>query len=473
MTTRLLSPQSTSLHSERRSANAPGTTRIPTRGRFGIELLTPGPPALSLGPPAVLAYFKSRWGEVDGYLPVLSKLKIERPQWRIVGILAGERLIRTIDQQPFLYSELRKTLDVLVSQTAPVRKARGLLGQGWFGQIAEKPMAFAHNAVSWFHRQCVRWSTREVLRYLRRENVRFILKDHGSDDSFLDLLQKTFPAKCVGAPHGTGIYLAPPNSNPCSLQTIKLDLFLAGHSMEIPCLESFLGESNRARIRVVGRPRYDQWWIDHLSQVPEFLVSEECRRAARFKRTFLFATRGPSQRFLPEPVYQYLVRSAAEVVLRDPGHLLLIKPHPQQNIRALSALLADWPSNQWLISSFQTMQLARLADMAICMVSGVILDALAVGKPTVEFFRYAPHASESFFADASGRTVSAYGHLGLVVRAETKEELAACIDEFFAGRSTRWQEQRRKAAAFLHLDNRSTDRVLEAMSSLASTVNPG
>jgi len=151
----------------------------------------------------------------------------------------------------------------------------------------------------------------------------------------------------------------------------------------------------------------------------------------------------------------------------------LIKPHPKQDLALLAQQLAAWDPQQWMISSFQTLQLAHLSDFVICMVSGVILDALAARKPTVEFFRYSP-GLDYFFQDPSGRIVSAYGKFGLVPCAQSEDELRALVEEYFStnGQSKRWQEHRRTTDAFMRLDNQTTDRVVAAIDNLLSARQP-
>jgi 3-deoxy-D-manno-octulosonic-acid transferase len=76
--------------------------------------------------PAVLAYFKSRWGEVDGYLPVLHKFKKMHPDWRIIAVIGSEHMANTVDEQAFLYTELKDTVDTLI-RLAPNKSKRNFL----------------------------------------------------------------------------------------------------------------------------------------------------------------------------------------------------------------------------------------------------------------------------------------------------------------------------------------------------------
>jgi hypothetical protein len=429
-------------------------------GRFLIRELNPPQHSLkgrkdNPNPPTLLAYFKSRWGEVDGYLPILHKFKETHPNWRIIGILKSERMVNTASSQPFLYNKLEDTVDVLIHLSP---KTAMLPHHIWYQKWVRK-------IASWYHRKCIHLSWRHVFRYLKHEKIELILKDHGHDDLVLLKLQSMFPAKCVSTPHGTGIFVIPPGSSYLKEQNTKVDLFLAGDQSEVPCFQKLLGSSQASHIQVVGRPRYDPWWIEHLVQLSHFKTSKEFALAQKSERTFLFVTREPSSSFFPKSVFQYLVRTVAETTLSNPNDLLIIKPHPLQDLGLLKEILKDFDSSRWIISSLQSMQLAYISDFSICMLSSVILDSLAVGKPTVEYFQYTC-GLDRFLKDEKGKTTSIYKRLGLVVSAEKKEELENLIKDYFHSKKPCWKQQVDQFKEFLKTDNNSTSRAITAMEQL-------
>lgn len=442
---------------------SPKNERLRKIGRFLIEeSKTPDTPAgqarAETSPPTVFAYFKSRWGEVDGYLPVLHKFKEMHPDWRIIAVIGSEHMANTVDDQAFLYNELKDTVDTLIRLTP---KSPSTSKQIFYRKWIRK-------TTSWYHRKCVRFSWRKVFEFLNDEEIKVIIKDHGHDDGFLLHIQSVFPAAiCVAAPHGTGIYIESPEANFRTQKNSKIDLLLIGDEAEIPCFLKTINRTGEATIQAVGRPRYDRWWIEHLAQLPCFTTSEEHQLAQKSQRVFLFATRGPSSSFFPTESFEYLIKTVAETVLSEPGNLLLIKPHPQQDLEFIQSTMAQYPTNSWKISSLQTMQLAQISDFVICMLSGVILDALAVGKPTVEYFQYTQKLP-CFFQNENGKTVSIYGKLGLAVTAERQEELKALIDDYFSENkhSDQWEQQQLQASKFMKLDNQSSMRSVDAIQSL-------
>ena len=310
------------------SAKTPSQVYLPEQskklGRFIVEELQTSQSGsnnhnTALAPVA-LAYFRSRWGEVDGYIPLLHKYKEQHPDWRIIAIIANERMSNSIEEQPLLYNELKRTADTLIRlnpQSTSLTKR--IFYQKWIGKLH-----------SWYHRKCTRLSWRHIFDYLKDEKIELIFKDHRSDDSFLVQLQSIHPAKCISAPHGTGIFIDQSGSNYRKSTHAKIDLFLAGDPIEIPTFQKVVPSTTI--VKAVGRPRYDRWWIEHLAQLPIFKSSEEYKIANEKKRVFLFVTRGPSPIFFPAEVFEYLVKTVAEITLRKPDTLLLIKPHPQQDL---------------------------------------------------------------------------------------------------------------------------------------------
>jgi hypothetical protein len=445
-------------HASRSNSTATPTAENAT-SRCGRFLIDQRLTCQATKAPAVLAYFKSRWGEVDGYLPVLHKFKEMHPDWRIIAVIGSERMANTVGEQTFLYNELKDTADILIR---PAPKSPSTAKRIFYRKWIRK-------ATSWYHRKCVRFSWRKIFKFLEDEEIKVIIKDNGHDDEFLLQVQANFPAICVSAPHGTGIFIEPTEVNFRKKQQIKIDLFLAGDESEIPCFQKFLGSPESVNMQVIGRPRYDQWWIEHLAQLQCFTTSQEYQLAKKSQRVFLFATRGPSTTYFPTESFEYLIRTVAETVLSEPGNLLLIKPHPQQDLEFIKSTMAQYPTNSWRISTLQTMQLAKISNFAICMHSSVILDALAIGKPTVEYFQFTRRQNE-FFIDEKGKTISAYAKLGLLVPADNKEDLQRLIVDYFdsENRSTHWQEQRIHTAKFLKLDNNASHRAVTEIEKLLS-----
>lgn len=442
---------------------SPPNERLRKLGRFLVEESeTPSNTTEQVhaetSPPTALAYFKSRWGEVDGYLPVLHKFKEMHPDWRIIAVIRSEHMANTVDEQAFLYNELKDTVDTLI-RLAP--KSRSTSNQIFY-------LKWIRKITSWYHRKCVRLSWRKVFEFLNDEEIKVIIKDHGNDDGFLLHIQSAFPAAiCVGAPHGTGIFIEKPEANFRTQKNSKVDLFLAGDEAELPSFKKTMDRTGRTNIQAIGRPRYDRWWIEHLAALPCLSSSEEQQLAKKSQRVFLFATRGPSSTFFPTKSFEYLIKTVAETVLSEPGNLLLIKPHPQQDLEFIKSTMAQYAPESWKISSLQTMQLAHISDFVICMVSSVILDALAVGKPTVEYFQY-KEGQHIFLKDENKKTISAYTHLGLVAPADNKEELEDLIDDYFdkENRSARWEKQRIQTAKFMKLDNNASHKAVAEIEKL-------
>lgn len=406
--------------------------------------------------PTVIIYFRSRWGEIDGYLPTLKLLKERHPELFFFIILGNDRLAETIQEQPLLFSELKKISNTIVHLRTKgnFREKKNFLNK-WKSKLFKSYLQ-KMTSLSW----------RPVLKELKKLNPILVIKDHVNDNSCLQLLSNTFHIPSVASPHGTGIFIEQDGLDYRKMRKGEVDLFLVGEESEIPWFKKTLKNQNNTRLSAVGRPRYDQWWIDHLSHLEKFKSSPEVAFSAQARRVYLFVTRGPSPIFFPKEVFREVVKEVMDTVLLDKDSVVLIKPHPQQNPEELQALLSSYDSSRWMISSLQTMQLAQMCDLTLCMVSSVILDCLAVKKPVIEYFRYTT-GEHIFKKNLNGETVSNYTELGLAIPADNPNTLNHLIEEYFSStRPEKWTQQYEIARHLLRLDNKASIRSVEEIEQL-------
>ena len=167
---------------------------------------------------------------------------------------------------------------------------------------------------------------------------------------------------------------------------------------------------------------------------------------------------------MPYNLFEFLIRSVCETVFKYEDAFLLIKPHPRQKLDPLLSILSDYPADRWMITKFQALQVSFLSNFVISMWSSIILDALATRKPVVEFFdhKYNPRALK----DKNGNLCSEYGYTKISVPARNKEELKNLVDGYFKNTNTIvWQNQIKNAHNLLKLDNMSSKRASDVISS--------
>jgi len=175
---------------------------------------------------------------------------------------------------------------------------------------------------------------------------------------------------------------------------------------------------------VSGYPPFYQSWRSHVA----------AQAAADFpgiqgKRLFVVFARGPAPH---KPDKGQIMTAEMEVrlltdivsVARDewPEARVWIKPHPYQDIAFLQGLAREHPQVEIRHESVQ--RLSALADVAISTYSSASLDALAYGKPSIEYFE---ETANFRAAHPGGSSFGAYGVVICRSRAELKGALERAV----------------------------------------------
>lgn len=366
---------------------------------------------MSEKPPVIILIVSKSFGEVDWILPVLVNLKQQQPEWRIITLFGHKLIHDYLLLNTALYAEFKK-----ISSLNIVPQEIGSL----FRDEVEP------------------------------DQVKMILKDYNEDQycPFKTEVERQCPhALVISYPHSNHIFSNRETdtlrqcANPDAYSSH--DIFLLCSDHDIPYWSAYV---NIAKIRTFGYPRYDRWWMDRLLSAPGLAATPEYRRARQAGKVFFYISRGAHSVYLSRNDYEYLLRSTLEEALRHEDALLIIKAHPRQDMDELKRILDDYDSSRWLVSGLHLMQLAALADVVISGWSSGILDALAVNKPVIEFWRFSGKDPDCRIAP-DGRPTTIYRELGLARPAETREELAGLIAEALRDPDAPpWQQQRQAFA---------------------------
>ncbi len=434
---------------------------------------------------AVVASYKNSWGEIDASLPMLVELKRIRNDFRIVAIIESTMMMSQDSIVPVLFDRLKKVSDVLVYPALDAAQTARISEKGKAGSIKKKIY------VSHIKRQ-LRAAVRNILkmtlipwwlyRYLQGEmierewslffkhlvnprDVKIILEDHTKLTSLQRLLRdKCRNARIILYPHATSLYISNYVGKTPKIKK-SADAILLSSDLAIQwARDKFPGVS---QCEVVGFARYDKWWMETVFKDRAFLdlrkrISENVKNMI-----FAFFTHDTDPAFLPYEDFEYLVRSACDVVFSYRNGFLLIKPHPRQDVRTIVKMMGAYPEGRWLITNMQALQVSIMSDFVIAMTSSTILDALAVEMPVVEFFnhRHNPRA----IINNEGKYLSEYGFMNLSIFAETKGELQHFVGDYFSeSPGFIWAEQRKRAMEILKLDNLSSHRAANFICKLAS-----
>ena len=120
------------------------------------------------------------------------------------------------------------------------------------------------------------------------------------------------------------------------------------------------------------------------------------------------------------------MKTVLEELFKLPDCLLIIKPHPRQDVELVKSYLNDFPKDRWVISNMNTFTLATLSDFTVSFWSSAITDSLAMGIPAIEYYKYDTNFYQTL-VDEDNRIVSFYTKLNFALRANTEEELSSAI----------------------------------------------
>ncbi|MDA8134469.1 MAG: hypothetical protein M0T82_07585 [Desulfobacteraceae bacterium] len=265
---------------------------------------------------------------------------------------------------------------------------------------------------------------------INSERVKIIFKDFNNDEfaPFKTQIEKhCSDALLVSYPHSSYIYSVM-GKDPISIcqnpdAYSKHDIFLLGSENDIPYWSEFV---NTKKIRTLGTPRYDSWWLKNFIEDPDLTSSEEFQKAQKADKVFFWIGRGVHPHYLSRNDYEYLLKSMADVIFSYNNPLLIIKPHPRQDIDELFKLLSTYDHNRYLVSGLHLLQLSHISDVVISAWSSGALDALAMKKPVIEFWRFGgrdPLCRKTL----GGNYTTIYRELGLVAAADTREDLDSLL----------------------------------------------
>ena len=350
----------------------------------------------------VLVLFRDSFGEVDWILPVLHKLKQFKPEWRIIAVFSPlwRKYHKVILTNRTLESELQRVADKII-----------------FYNNKEKFYSEIKNP----------------------EQVHIILKDYSPDRfPFRPDIEKMFPhAKVIAFPHGITMFYVQKRNNIRNCDgwgkmDVKTELILLNSELEArSCYQRF----SDAKYSIVGIPFHDEWWIKKLTECKDFLESSEAKFASSASRVFtFFPNMASTVGSVPDDTFKYIFSSISEILLSNTNNVLLIKPHPRFRLSEMTSYLKDFDSSKYMITSLHAIQVLSLTDIVISFPSSVILDALRMKKPVIEFFPIVTN-HERFPIDQSSilKTNTTLAGLSLLVR--TKEDFANNIKKILSDNS--------------------------------------
>lgn len=153
------------------------------------------------------------------------------------------------------------------------------------------------------------------------------------------------------------------------------DLFLFSSKSD---KEFFLGNDNKKKVYYCGYLRHQKWWTK------KFISKKN--RNKNFK--VLIAVRNPQKNYLNKSNFVEMINSLMIILSKIKNVKIIFKIHPQdKSIKILNNILLKYNRNIWMYKKNHMMKLSSESNMCITIITSACLDALAVGIPTLEYYK--------------------------------------------------------------------------------------
>lgn len=357
----------------------------------------------------ILFEVKSSWGEAEGFLPIMYKLKEMYPHYKIVTFFATSALLKQWRNNP-LQILLRKVSDIVIFSKE-------------YSQVIDSYKMIRLERI--------------LIDVLKKDNIKAIINDGiVLSETIKYLLSKVKSIPIIGYPPGNSpLYLQDREyidtsffETVAKIQLPEYALRLVGYECDVKWMRELY--KYQGEISVVGHPRYDRWWITkYLSYIQESIANE--LSTIKSKKIVSFFTRTVHPIYLPKrETFEYLVNSVAELVSHEKDTTLLIKPHPRQDMEELKSILNHYDGLNWRISLLPTMALAKISDYVIAMFSSTILDSAILGKPNIEFYIFEEVGGPTYIKRENGELCSSMNYFGYCDSVSTFEELKGYKEKY-------------------------------------------
>ena len=180
----------------------------------------------------------------------------------------------------------------------------------------------------------------------------------------------------------------------------------------------------------VGIPRHDKDWI-------EFIYNQSYSVKNNIFDSFVFIIGRPASQYNTPERKKKALKDIYEIVCNKYKLKLIIKSHPKESLDGVdgdiyrNALGIENYGKDWVFSDNHVFMLGKKAFFCISFYSGVIIDMLAINRPTIEYLNLEgldAYDNSDSLRDEYGKPVFQYRYTNLVLGASSKSALDQHID---------------------------------------------
>ena len=145
------------------------------------------------------------------------------------------------------------------------------------------------------------------------------------------------------------------------------DLLLLGRKEDI---SSFSDAINKKKIKPVGIPRFDKWWIDKnfLSYKNNLDIHYSLKELKKnFIITIAYDSKFAVKRFKNKTeLFKKQLEDLMDTISKIPNAIIIFKVHPRRNSKEFHNILNKYDKSIWKVSKMHLLQLASLSNCFIC-----------------------------------------------------------------------------------------------------------
>lgn len=364
----------------------------------------------------ILFFIASSQGEIDWVLPLIKDLnkKVDN-----IYFYVDSYSTETIINKPFIFNEIKNKFNLIVFNKSNFTRFSFLINivrslfvffgcKNFIDKVINKILGIYINL----------YPKNFAKKIIRKTNPKILLKDLGNDSVLRKEISNIIvngKGKIIMFPHGTEIFVE---------EEFKRRDFIADILL-VSCKETQNYYSKVFRgleTKIVGIPRYDSNWTNYLKK--NFAEKNDSKRV---KFSILFITRGPHHSDLNKNDFEYIINSIATVCNKNKNIELLVRSHPRYPKSQLSNILNKHEKLDWKFCDYDIIIKNTNINLVVSMWSTMILDALVLKIPVIEFFRCSNN--RSWLKNQFGNDVTGYEKNQIVISVKNEIELEQSINE--------------------------------------------
>lgn len=400
-------------------------------------------------------------GLLDNWLPVIWRLKEKREDLKFVIIFPKANAIDQIHLSNVLIILAAKIFDSVVYKS----HAGHWLQSNTFSQLKEKNKS---RIIEWFLLKIIKklkkWQVSrpfsnliqyvfdKLYKFLRRKELydwknaekhgACILYDVYEDSKSynMDLMETFKELPKFSIQHGININVGGIVENTKRVQDgdsrkdVKAYLF---SSKERPSYEHKYA-IHKSFMEVVGVPRHNPDWMEFI----RLNVLEQSNEINSLNSGSIFIISRPGNtNYHPYERKKKALEDIKRLAWNDLKKNIVVKLHPKEKKEGIyeEVFGADTYGDKWVYSDLHPFVLGKGSAFAISFYSGVVIDMLALGVPTIEYLdlRGIPeHDNDESLRDKKGHPAFSYRYLDLVLGASDYDQMKAYAMEIMNDRET-------------------------------------